>query len=393
MITRFTSIEEMKQLFFELLFNHTNKVTKIANEGVVNGIAYGVAKVAQKANKEIALVESHLFPEYAFGHHLDVIAERNGVAPRFGPSQSTAYVRLVAQPGTSYAAADTVLSGNGIEFKLDTSVTVGEAGYVYARVRSQTSGERTNVPPLTINKISPKPQGHRWLANEFSAQGGRDYESDIHFKNRIRKALNVFSKQTLDYITCILQMFNEDVLFVKSKGMDDSGKFVLYVVLQNGGLLTEDEIEVLVTNLAPYMSISDFDYVNNTVLNLKLENVEWKYIDISFRAEFVLEQPLDQTRIELQASLSRALDFTNHTGKVEWDDLLQIVKNHPMVKYVSDKHFSPGEDVEISSTMLPRIRGFIMMDLEGNVLVDNNNVLNPVYYPNTPDFAFQQTVL
>ena len=78
---------------------------------------------------------------------------------------------------------------------------------------------------------------------------------------------------------------------------------------------------------------------------------------------------------------------------MEWDDLLQIVKEHPNVKYISDTSFFPREDVTIPIGKLPRIRGFILMDLNGNILEDNAGNINPVFYPTQADFSFQQTVL
>ena len=39
------------------------------------------------------------------------------------------------------------------------------------------------------------------------------------------------------------------------------------------------------------------------------------------------------------------------------------------------------------------MRGFILMDLSGNVLEDNAGNINPVFYPAVADFSFQQTVV
>ena len=69
MITKITTIEEFEQLFVETLLNNTNEVTKVTKHSTLSGISYGVAKVAQKVLKEIALVETHLFPENAYGSH------------------------------------------------------------------------------------------------------------------------------------------------------------------------------------------------------------------------------------------------------------------------------------------------------------------------------------
>ena len=60
MITRITPLEELKRIFFEILFNKTSKITKATDESIVNGVAYGCSKIAQKALKDVALVESLL---------------------------------------------------------------------------------------------------------------------------------------------------------------------------------------------------------------------------------------------------------------------------------------------------------------------------------------------
>ena len=78
---------------------------------------------------------------------------------------------------------------------------------------------------------------------------------------------------------------------------------------------------------------------------------------------------------------------------VEWDDLLEIVKSTDGIKYADDNAFFPSTDVTVLNNLLPRIRGFRMMDLDGNIISDIQGVLNPVFYPEEADFSFQSTVL
>lgn len=395
MITRFTSIEELKQIWYELLFNNTDKVTKVSNEAALNAIGYGIGKVGQKSLKEIAIIESHLFPENAFGEHLDTIAKRRGIASRFSASQSSTLIRIVASPGTTYIANTNIFSGDGIIFRLIQDITIGQAGYTYAKVRSDTTGSRTNVAPLTITSVSPKPSGHITVFNEYAAQGGRDIESDDLFRLRIRKGANLAARHTLDYLTQIFQKLNSDILGVYHYGLDNSGKLILAVSTQNGIDLTTTELDNLLTQVSPYLTLSDYDYITGNSLNIVLRNVEYEYIDISIRADISRDQSIDLTRIELQTNLSKEIDFRfwNPGDRVEWDNLLQIVKSHPMMKYVSDANFFPNTDIIVPVNRLPRIRGFILMDLNGDLIIDNNSVINPIYYPNEIDFSFQQTVL
>ena len=395
MITRFTSLGELKRIFFEILFNNTSKVTKATDESVINGVAYGVAKIGQKAIKDIALVESHLFPEFAFGSLLDTIASRRGVAPRFVSSQSGTYVRIVGSPGITYTAGVHTFSGNGVIFELVNDVTIPFGGYVYAFVRSQSSGEKTNVPDNTIGTVTPVPVGHNYVTNEFTALGGRDAEDDDSFRVRIMDGINLAARGTLDYLTQIFQKINEDILKVYSYGSDVQGRTKLAISTQNGIQLTQTEMDNLLVDASSFLSIADYNSVTANSLNVTLSNIEYEFIDISIRADVDLTKPIDEIRKDLQVDIAKYLDWRIwEPGKrIEWDDLLQIVKSHSNIKYVSDTTFFPREDIMIPIGKLPRVRGFILMDLEGNVLEDNLGAINPIFYPAQADFSFQQTVL
>ena len=75
MMVKLTTVEELKQIFVENLLNSTDKVTKISEGSVLNGVAYGVAKIAQKIIKDVALIEAHQYPDTATGKYLDLLAE------------------------------------------------------------------------------------------------------------------------------------------------------------------------------------------------------------------------------------------------------------------------------------------------------------------------------
>lgn len=55
------TLEVLKNLWAELLLNKTDKVSDISDNSVLNAVAFANAKVAQKAIKDIAIVESQLF--------------------------------------------------------------------------------------------------------------------------------------------------------------------------------------------------------------------------------------------------------------------------------------------------------------------------------------------
>jgi len=235
MITELTSIEELKQIFSEILMNHTNKVTKVTDNSVLNGIAFGCAKVGQKAIKDIAIIESHIFPDAAYGIYLDNIASNYGIAPRYGASNSSTYLRLVASAGTSYIQGVNTFTGNdGIIFNLEEDVTIPSTGYYYVKVRSQQTGEKTNVNALTINKITPVPTGHQYCINEYRAIGGRDIEDDNFFRQRIKEGSNILAKNTLACLEQVFIKLNPNVLKLKYQGINNIGKGVISILTQNG---------------------------------------------------------------------------------------------------------------------------------------------------------------
>lgn len=394
MITRVQSIPKLKQLFIEVLLNKTNKVTKVSDESILNGVSYGVAKIAQKAMKDIGLVETHLFPEFAFGVHLDTVSDRMGIAGRFGVSKSSTYVRVVGANTTTYTAGVQVFKGSGKDFELLESVTIGTVGYAYAKVRSVDSGLAVNVDPLTITTVTPQPTGHTYCINEFKAIGGRDSEDDTLFKRRIKDAGNLAARGTLAYLTQTFMKLNTDVLKVYYNGVNSLNQSVLAISTQNGIDLTGVELDSLRERAAEYLSFSDLSPIGG-IPNIELINVEYQPVDISFRVDLVPTATADEVRKDLQVSIAKYFDYRYWTAgdRIEWDDLLQIVKSHPQVKYVPDTNFTPNVDILGDPNKLPRVRGFLMMDLDGNIMVNISGSLSPIHYPGNPDFSAQATIL
>ena len=73
MITKITTLDELKQIFIEILLNKTDKISDVSNESVLNGIAFGCAKLSQRLLTNQAVVESHIFPDTAYGEYLDAL--------------------------------------------------------------------------------------------------------------------------------------------------------------------------------------------------------------------------------------------------------------------------------------------------------------------------------
>lgn len=395
MITKTSAtITNLKNLFIEMFLDKTAKVSNVADGSVVNATAFGVAKVAQKAMKDIAIKEAQIFPDSATGEYLDKAAALYGVSPRKGALGSSTYIRVSADPGTVYDTTVTFVSKNGIRFQVDESLTVGESGYGYVKVRSVNAGYTTNVAPNSITNVNPQLQGHIECTNEYYAVGGRDSEDDETFRVRIKNNLNVLSKGTIEYFTQIFQNLDDRVLKVMNVGLDEKGYFVLYIVAQNGIYFTESELETLLNQSQEYFGLSELN-LNGEVTGIVLKNAEWFYVGsergMDFRLNLVPGYDVATVRKNIQVALTKYLDFRFwKAGQVvEWDDLFDIVKKSEGVKYVPDQYFFPYYDEQVPINQLPRIRGFVMRDANGNILYDSDSTLSPTFYPQDSEDIFR----
>ena len=387
MITKVSNtIANLKNLWIEMFLNKTDKVSNIADGSVLNAVAFGTAKVAQKAIKDIAIVEAQIFPTSATGTYLDKSAALFGVSPRKQALGSSTYIRVYAEPGTLYEVGTTFISKNGIRFIVDKPFTVDNSGYGYVSVRSVITGSATNVEANSITQVSPRPLTHIECTNEYAAIGGRDYEDDETFRNRIINYNNRLSEETVESWTQIFQDLDDRILKVMNVGLGEDGKTHIYLVTQNGSFFTDDELEELLEKATPYFGLTELNLSGESV-GIILENAKWMYVGgeqgIDFRVELSSNINIADARKNIQIAMTKYLDFRFwEAGKVvQWDDLLQVVKTAEGVKYVPDEYFFPYFDEEVPLNMLPRIKGFRMRDLEGNILYDSGSNLSNIFYP------------
>jgi hypothetical protein len=387
MITKVSNtIANLKNLWIEMFLNKTDKVSNIADGSVLNAVAFGTAKVAQKAIKDIAIVEAQIFPTSATGTYLDKSAALFGVSPRKQALGSSTYIRVYAEPGTLYEVGTTFISKNGIRFVVDKPFTVDNSGYGYVSVRSVITGSATNVEANSITQVSPRPLTHIECTNEYAAIGGRDYEDDETFRNRIINYNNRLSEETVESWTQIFQDLDDRILKVMNVGLGEDGKTHIYLVTQNGSFFTDDELEELLDKATPYFGLTELNLSGESI-GIVLENAKWMYVGgeqgIDFRVELSPNINIADARKNIQIAMTKYLDFRFwEAGKVvQWDDLLQVVKTAEGVKYVPDEYFFPYFDEEVPLNMLPRIKGFRMRDLEGNILYDSGSSLSNIFYP------------
>ncbi len=398
-IVRLTTEKELEAIHIETFINTSgNRVTKVSDESVLRGLIRGNIKTAKKALKDITLAVSHQFIDLAFDTTLDEVAEELGISARFTAAQSSTWVRVVGDVGTIYQSGTNTVSDNkGNIFDLQETVTIGSKGYEYVKIRSQQSGSFTNAAPYTIVNISPEPSGHIGLTNEYGAIGGRDLEDDNTFRQRIKEGGDILSKDTLSMLTQVFIKINTNVLRVVYDGVSQEGKVVLSILTVNGIDLTEDELQTILEQGSSYFALTELAPIGTRSYGIHLKNATYAYIDVDFRFELFSGADFNTVVIDIQQKFSKLVDFRfwdSSLNRIEWDDLLSIVKNTDNVKTVSDKYFSPNIDITLKNNEFPRFRGFIARDLSGNVITDQGNTeINPIFYTNEPDQSLTATIL
>lgn len=396
MRTRIMTITQLKKLFVESFLNNTNNVSKISDGSVLNGTAFGVAKLSQKVQKDIALLESRLFPSTSFGVYLDDVASEMGIAARFGATQSSTYMLVVGTAGTTYTSGVQVFSTNtGVSFDLPTTFVMPAVGYAYILVRSSSTGSKANVDALTISNVAPIPAGHTYCINEFAAMQGRDSEDDIAFRLRIRDTPDIASTDTLSRLTQVFIKYNSKVMRLFYYGISSQGKTQIAVLTQDGSPLSNTELNNLLVASAEYLCVSDLRAFGDTTYGIDVQNIQWTPIDISITVDLDAGAVADNVRRDMQVAVNFYFDYRvwDSSKRVQWVDLLEVAKSVDGVRYAPDDRFSPSVDIIIANNMLPRVRSFKMLDMNGNVISDGGNLLNPIYLPQSVSSAYQATIL
>ena len=390
--------EDLAELFIASVINNTDKVSKVSLHSALSAIGFGVGKVGEKALKEVALFESRKFPSFARKDDLDFAAGEFGVSPRYGSSGSSAVLRVVADAGTVYNKLDHEFSGsNGISFEMTVdSVEISDHGFAFIPVRSASVGSETNVIANSILRVTPAPQGHQFVTNDFMATGGRDVEDDVSFRYRIKDSGNRAASTTIGKLTQALMSLDNDVLRIIHKGFNSSGQVVLAILAKNGKLFTSEELSYFLEETERYFSLDDIRPSGSSgSYGVSYVNVEYYPIDIDFRAVVDEAETASVIRKRIQMSMNRLIDYRQLKAsyKFEWDDALDIVKRSKGIRYVPDVYFMPNSDIQVPSGMIPRFRQFIMRNSDGVIVSDSGAELSPVYFPNLVDIDYQNTFL
>ena len=214
------------------------------------------------------------------------------------------------------------------------------------------------------------------------ATGGSDAEDDEMFRMRIKKHNNILARNTIEYFTELFRLTNPNILRLINLGIDEFGSKSIRIVTQNGTSLDNTALTNLLDATKDYFCFSDLNKFGNTI-GISLINATWFNVDLDFRVQILSNYDPNEVRKTIQTNLSKYLDFRTwtNTDNVDWANMLQIVRSTVGVKYCPDTNFTPNNDLQPPINQLPRIRGFIMRDMSGNIISDSNNVLTPVFYP------------
>jgi len=376
MLTKIKTIEELKTEFIIALRNNTNLVTKFTSTSVVNAWAYANAKLAQKLNKDIAYVEARLFPEFANSSVLDDISNLNGFPARGLTTQSTVILLFRGNSGTVYNAGFQVRTSSGYIFTTNDNLILGVNGVGYVVATSVDFGEVVNVGANTITVlVSGAPTGHSSVTNLVRAKGGRDVESDFDYRRRLMGIENLLSKNTIAFYESLIQKFEPNVIRIYPVNHNPaSGAFTLRILKNNAATFTSNELATLKTNIQQYVPMAD-----SQTSKLNLDNWSFVEIDIVAVVKETGISSLQKIHEDAQINVQNYFNWSTwkNGAKVEWDDLLEIIKNTTGVEKVLDANFLPRKDIEISLGTMPRLRNLVISNVAGSSI--NQVVSEPIY--------------
>ena len=394
---RGSDIDSLYGLMLQVFLNGTKAGTKVSRHSVLGAIMQGVASVGQIAIKDVAIANTEFYIEDAVGRDLDEIAVSYGIAGRLGGVPATTFVRLVTTgvEDAEYAPELVFLSDEGIRFNLDEGVIIPRGKtYAYAKVVASVPGIVGNVPAFSINRIAGGvPTEHLAVSNEYAAGFGADEESDERFKQRIKNSFNNCAVGTLARIEEVLKVNYPNVLRIVHMGFDGTGNVLLGVVPVNSQRFNEEELSVMLSTIRPYLSLSDVIPNENRVIGTKLANIGYHYIDVDIRLSMEARTNIRDLQTAISIGFFREVDYRFwewSPGRVEWDNLLDIVKGLPGVQYVLDERFSPRADIIVDYPLFPRFRSLIVRNLEGVVIGSSD--LTEYYYPNNINASIGATV-
>lgn len=395
MITKPLTVEKLKAIATEMFYNRTRLVTKTGKGSVINAMLYVLAKLAQKIINNIATLETYLFPESATGERLDEIAKLRGVSPRGGATKSSVYLLVIAKSSSDYDedVSDGVtintttrfISNDGVEYSAvnQDPIIIDDGDFKYIRVVSQNSGSNSYSPAYSITSTSQGVNDSianiQSVFNEYAAYGGKDAESDNLFRQRIKKSMNAFALGTKERMFYHINSVDSRVCRLEFCDFNPNGFPAFYVFSEDGTAFDADTLSRFKTAAQKFISFGaqtpDFINATRTDYEVKVK------LRIAKDYETVVGEVLNNATINVIESVNWILPSFS---KLEWDNMLQAVKDTDGIAYVYDEEFylygagdeliaEPQKDLMINKYSYPYLSRIVFTDKDGKVIKTKEN--------------------
>ncbi len=385
---------DRKSILAELFYSLQSKITKISEASIISAIFTAIARLASKAEKDIAVYMARLFPMFSSGEHLDDTAELFGVHSRQGSTNSYTILKIYASQGTQYLQnTHTFKSISGVVFELISDYVVDNSGILFVLVRSVTQGSSSNVEPMTITNVSPKPVGHLLVLNESYSVGGYDQESDISLRSRIMSVPSLLSIGSLAYLEQAMIKLQPLVYKIYSNGQNEFGKIIIKILTWNSQPLSQNQLNELSEQIGPYLSLRDSQYFNLKNHSVHLSNIDYFYIDIVMKIQIESNANIEFVRRDMQSNIIKliSVDKLAQGSILQWEDIYVACLKTKGVIQIPSESFSWKNDFIFNKPHFPVLRGFVLYDLSGVLLANISTEIKQLYQSKTDNY-FQKTV-
>ena len=135
----------------------------------------------------VRAVPSMLFVDPSSGIFLDLVGGDYFNLTRREGTRARCSVTFTGTPGTAINAGTAFLTNTGLEFILQTGVTIGSDGSAVGELEAAQVGSQYNIGPNTLTRMYVNIPGLSSYANAH-AEGGTDTETDQALYERIDEA-------------------------------------------------------------------------------------------------------------------------------------------------------------------------------------------------------------
>lgn len=280
-------LDDMENKTKELFGQNINTTPRSPLGLILRLFAWFLAGVWELAEK----VYNSGFISKAEGVALQSLAGNKGIFKEPAAS-STVTLKFTGQPGFVIPEQTTFCTTNDIYFFLTEDVTLDANGTGTGKAVSVEKGIHTNVGTNTITVQAEPMEEITSVTNLEPATGGRDEETDVEFRQRLKKSTSTGGKATSPAILSALGqtpgVISYNVVVNNKKDPDqygNPGKSVHVYVLGGdrqtiaetifdsvaGGIETVGQQVVMVEDISGTEHEVRFDYASETSIRLQLQ--------------------------------------------------------------------------------------------------------------------------